>query len=152
MLSTINRTAEIVVAIVRRKEKTMLNQCHAFFSMLAVLPFTLMKSMLGNMNVRGMRENEPRKFTKSPIKGNAAATKVFPVKKNARRRNKRFKFSPECMAMSISRNFVSNASRIGATNICWETMDCKKTMALMRTLIHLGPLRFSGRYADTADP
>jgi len=77
-----------------------------------------MKTMLGNMNVRGMRENEPRKFTKSPIKGNAAATKVFPVKKNARRRNKRFKFSPECMALSISRNFVSNASRIGATNIC----------------------------------
>jgi len=77
-----------------------------------------MKSMLGNMKVKGMSENEPSKFTKSPIKGNAAATKLFPAKKNARRRSKRFKFSPECMAMSISRNFVSIASRIGTTNIC----------------------------------
>lgn len=69
-----------------------------------------MKTMLGNMKVRGTSENEPRKFTKSLIKGKAAATNVFPVKKNARRRNKRFKFSPECMGLSISRNLVSKAS------------------------------------------
>jgi hypothetical protein len=35
--------------------------------------------MLGNMKVRGTSENEPSKFTKSPIKGNAAAINVFPV-------------------------------------------------------------------------
>jgi len=83
--------------------------------------------MLGNMKVRGTSENEPRKFTKSPIKGNAAATKVFPVKKDARRRNNRFKFSPECMALSISRNFVSNASKIGTTNICIFLKHQRKT-------------------------
>lgn len=69
-----------------------------------------MKTMLGNMKVRGTSVNEPSKFTKSPIKGNAAATSVFPEKKNARMRNKRLKFSPECIALPSSRNLVSNAS------------------------------------------
>lgn len=49
--------------------------------------YTLMKIMLGKTKVRGMSVNDPNKFTKSPMKGNAAATNVFPVKKRTRRMN-----------------------------------------------------------------
>lgn len=35
---------------------------------------------------------------------------------------------------------------------CWETMLCRKAVALMRTAAHLGPPSSLGRYSDTADP
>lgn len=73
--------------------------------------------MLGNTKVRGMSVNDPTKFTKSPIKGKAAATSVFPVKNMARRQNLRLMFIPENILSSSLRNFVSRVSWIGNTNI-----------------------------------
>jgi hypothetical protein len=40
IFSIIIRTAEDVVATVRREKRKMLDKCHTFFSSLAVFPFT----------------------------------------------------------------------------------------------------------------
>ncbi|KAL6281008.1 hypothetical protein ACE6H2_017889 [Prunus campanulata] len=71
---------------------------------------TLMKIMLGNTKVRGSSENDPNKFTKSPMKGIAEVTNVFSMKKKTRRKNLDFKFSFEFMDLSSLRNLVSGAS------------------------------------------
>lgn len=51
----------------------------------------LMKAMLGNKKVRGTNEGDPNKFIKPPMKGIAAVTNVFAMKKSASRQNLRFK-------------------------------------------------------------
>lgn len=69
-----------------------------------------MKIMLGNTKVRGTSENDPNKFTKSPMKGIAEVTNVLAMKKKARRKNLSFKFSFMFMHLSSLRNLVSMAS------------------------------------------
>lgn len=76
-----------------------------------------MKIMLGNVKVRGISENDPNKFTKSPMKGKAAVINELIVNMNALRKNLRLQFSFEFMLSSSLRKLVSRVSWIGATNI-----------------------------------
>ena len=69
-----------------------------------------MKIMLGKTKVNVVSINDPKREMKYPIKGIAAVTTVFPVKTSARRKNRRFKLSLECMPPSSFRNLVSRAS------------------------------------------
>lgn len=56
---------------------------------------TLIKIILGNTKVKGISKNDPSKFTKSPMKGRAAATSVLRMNSNPRRPNRRLMFSLE---------------------------------------------------------
>lgn len=69
-----------------------------------------MKMRLGKINVKVTSVNDPKKFMKSPMKGMAAVTNVFPVNRIALRRNRLFKFSREYVPSSTFRNFESRAS------------------------------------------
>lgn len=71
---------------------------------------TLMKTMLGNTKVIGISANDPIKFTKSPMKGKAAATNKLKAKRNPLRKNLLLMFSLENMLSSSLRNFVSSVS------------------------------------------
>lgn len=66
--------------------------------------------MLGNKKVKGISKKDPSKFTKSPMKGNAAATSVLRVNSNARREIRHLMFSLEWMPLLRLRNLVSSAS------------------------------------------
>lgn len=48
--------------------------------------------MLGKINVNATSVNDPNRLMKSPIKGMAAVTKLFTVKRDARRKSRRIKF------------------------------------------------------------
>ena len=69
--------------------------------------------MLGNIKVKETSVNEPKRPIKYPIKGMAAATKVFPVNRSARRINRLFRFSLEYIPSSSFRNLVSRNSWTG---------------------------------------
>ena len=73
-------------------------------------PVTLRKIILGNTKVIGMSENDPNKFTKSPMKGKAAVTNVLNEKRTARTQNLRLMFSFESILSSSLRNLVSRVS------------------------------------------
>lgn len=49
------------------------------------------ESHVWDKKVRGTSESDPNKFIKSPMKGIAAVTNVFAMKKSASRQNLRFK-------------------------------------------------------------
>lgn len=145
----INLTAAAVVTMDKSEKKMMLAQCHAFSSLLAVLPFTyysiriswnfstnsirkeehewiircftLMKTMLGNTKVRGKSVNDPKRLTKSPMNGNIAVTNVFSPKTSPRKMNRRCRLALENIFSSNFWNLVSRASWIGAQNIWFET-------------------------------
>lgn len=136
--------------------------------------------MLGKTNVRGTRERDPHRLTKSPMKGNMAAMKVLNVKKASRKISRRLTLLQELMSSSSFNPLVSRNSCMGAANIynrslcikflhlhlivvtkldlwsskhtCWETTDCRNAVELMPTLAHLGPLSSLGRYSDTEEP
>lgn len=71
---------------------------------------TLMKTMLGNTKVSGKSVKDPNRFTKSPMKGNKAVTKVFSPKTSARSANRRRRLALENIPSSSFWNLVSSAS------------------------------------------
>lgn len=88
---------------------------------LALMKITLINIMLGKIKVNVTSVNDPKRLMKSPIKGMAAVTIVFPINRSARRKNRLFKFSLEYIPSLTFRNLVSRASWTGWKNI-WHHM------------------------------
>lgn len=76
-----------------------------------------MKIMLGKTNVRGTRERDPHRLTKSPMKGTMAAMNVLNVKKVNRKISLRLMLLQEFMSSSSFNTLVSRNSCMGAANI-----------------------------------
>ena len=54
--------------------------------------------------------------------------------------------------VSYRRRTYVKLKKLSCVRTCWETMLCRKAVALMSTAAHLGPPSSLGRYSDTADP
>uniref|UniRef100_A0A0E0FXB0 Uncharacterized protein n=1 Tax=Oryza nivara TaxID=4536 RepID=A0A0E0FXB0_ORYNI len=102
--------------------------------------------MLGNMKVRGKRTKEPKRLTKSPMKGKSAVTKALAPNTSPLASSRLPRLSSHAINGEEEKKVVYDICT------CCETMLWRKAVALMRTVAQLGPLSWSGRYSDTAAP